>query len=123
MHEAGTRKPGPVGAKVRPGGRGKPRPDYRLPNLTSSPIGVVNIRCGPFKVRFDAGRSVLRCGHGGSDGWDARSAAHPSLWQSEGPGHPDRGGTVGVGHARTDADPYSGCTANSRVKTSPSAPR
>jgi uncharacterized cupin superfamily protein len=38
-------------------------------------------------------------------------------------GNPDRGSVVSVGHARTDADPYSGCAANSRVKTSPSVPK
>jgi hypothetical protein len=48
----GFREPG------RDGG-GKPRPDYRLPNLTSWPLGVVNIRCSGVKARFDAGRCVL----------------------------------------------------------------
>jgi hypothetical protein len=38
-------------------------------------------------------------------------------------GDPDRGSAVSLGHARTDADPYSGCAVNSRVKTSPSTPR
>ena len=38
---------------------GKPRPDYGLPNLTSWPLSVVNIRCSGVKARFDAGRSVL----------------------------------------------------------------
>src|SRR5215211_1351412 len=40
-------------------GGGKSRPDYGLPNLTSWPLRVVNIRCSVFKARFDAGRSVL----------------------------------------------------------------
>jgi hypothetical protein len=35
----------------------------------------------------------------------------------------DRGSAVSAGHASTDAHPYSGCAANSRVKTSPSAPK
>jgi hypothetical protein len=42
-------------------GGGKPRPDYGLPNLTSWPLSVVNIRCSAFKhvsmradVCFDA---------------------------------------------------------------------
>ena len=30
---------------------------------------------------------------------------------------------MSLGHAGADADPYSGCAANSRVKTSPSAPK
>ena len=38
-------------------------------------------------------------------------------------GNPDRGSAVSLEHASTDADPYSGCAANSRVKTSPSAPK
>jgi|SRR5688500_15614835 hypothetical protein len=38
-------------------------------------------------------------------------------------GDTDRGSAVSAGHASTDADPYSGCAANSRVKTSPSAPK
>ena len=37
-------------------GGGKPRPDYGLPNLTSWPLSVVNIRCSAFKTRFDASR-------------------------------------------------------------------
>jgi hypothetical protein len=48
----GMREPG------RDGG-GKPRPDYGLPNLTSWPLRVVNIRCSGVKARFDAGRCVL----------------------------------------------------------------
>src|SRR5215217_6889413 len=43
----------------RPGRRGKPRPDYGLPNLTSWLLSVVNIRCSAFKTRFDASRCVL----------------------------------------------------------------
>jgi hypothetical protein len=38
-------------------------------------------------------------------------------------GDPDRGSAVSLGHARTDADPYSRCAVNSRLKTSPSAPK
>jgi hypothetical protein len=38
-------------------------------------------------------------------------------------GDTDRGSAVSAGHARTDADPYSGCAANSRVNTSPSVPK
>src|SRR5215204_5250269 len=38
---------------------GKSRPDYGLPNLTSWALGVVNIRCGVFKARFDTDRFVL----------------------------------------------------------------
>jgi hypothetical protein len=30
-----------------------------LPNLTSWQLGVANIRCGVFKVRFDTDSSVL----------------------------------------------------------------
>jgi hypothetical protein len=40
-------------------GGGKSRPDYGLPNLTSGPLSVVNIRCSAFKARFDEGRCVL----------------------------------------------------------------
>ena len=42
----------------RDGGR-KPRPDNGLPNLTSRPLSVVNIRCSAIKARFDAGRFLL----------------------------------------------------------------
>ena len=38
---------------------GKSRLDYGLPNLTSWPLSVVNIRCSAFKAGFDAGRFVL----------------------------------------------------------------
>jgi hypothetical protein len=38
-------------------------------------------------------------------------------------GVPDRESAVRFGHAAADADPYSGCAVNSRVKTSPSAPK
>ena len=38
-------------------------------------------------------------------------------------GNPYRGSALSVVHAGTDADPYSGFAANSRVKTSPSAPK
>jgi hypothetical protein len=38
-------------------------------------------------------------------------------------GNPNRGSALSIRYASTDADPYSGCASNSRVKTSPSAPK
>jgi hypothetical protein len=40
-------------------GGGKSQPDDGLSNLTSWALGVVNIRCGVFKARFDTDRFVL----------------------------------------------------------------
>src|SRR5215217_9556845 len=42
--------PGTVGTKVRSGRRGKPRPDYGLPNLTPWPLNVVNVHGSVFKA-------------------------------------------------------------------------
>ena len=45
--------------KVRLGRRGKPQPDYGLPNLTPRSLSVVNMRCSAFKASFHAGRFLL----------------------------------------------------------------
>src|ERR687889_1608452 len=51
---------------------------------------------------------------------EARRRTYGTLIKKE---DPDPGSAVSVGHASTDAHPYSGCAANSRVKTSPSTPK
>jgi hypothetical protein len=54
---------------------------------------------------------------------EARRVGAPRGPYSRKEGNPDRGSAASLGHVSTDADPYSGCAANSRVNTSPSAPK
>ena len=71
----------------RDGGR-KSRPDNGLPNLTSWPLSIVNIRCSAFKhvsmradVCFDAATEEATSGR--------RAGIAPVVVQSEGPGYPE----------------------------------
>src|SRR5215216_3648545 len=50
---------GPVGTRVRPGRRGKPRPDYGLPNLTLYRLNIVSVRCSVFKAHHGESSDVL----------------------------------------------------------------